>query len=390
MASRTSLRLQVLGVTRRGRAGGRHIPRIAALSLLCAVFALSQAGVAHADPLAAFSAPTSAETGQDVTFDASSAQDPTGMGLDYAWTFGDGGRDYGQDVTHVFDEPGVYTVTLTVTDDSGAQSAATQALTITQAPTERAGAGQVSALLFYDGDDFDSLGPVSVQINRGTAVAYHGTVRLPHCGFAGCKPLPQGLYPPGRTARVVDLNADGEPEVLLDLSNGGNICCRYTQIYWWTGSSYRLLTHNWGDSFSGSLVDLDGDGRREFRSSDGRIRYVFDCGGCVAYPIQIWAFDGHRLIDATRRHRSAVRHDAARAWHLYLRDLHRGRAVAGDLATWTADQCNLDRCRAALHIVTRKVSAGQISRARQGTGWPTGRKYLRGLRHWLAVNGYTR
>jgi hypothetical protein len=64
--------------------------------------------------------------------------------------------------------------------------------------------------------------------------------------------------------------------------------------------------------------------------------------------------------------------------------------VAGDLATWTADQCNLDRCRAALHAVTRKVSAGQISRSRQGTGWPTGRKYLHALRHWLAVNGYIR
>ena len=206
----------------------------------------------------------------------------------------------------------------------------------------------------------------------------------------GASPCRRGSIRPEAPREIVDLNADGEPEVLLDLSNGGNICCRYTQIYWWTGSAYRLLTHNWRDSSSGSLVDLAGDGRREFRSSDGRIRYVFDCGGCVAYPIQIWAFDGHRLIDATRRHRSAVRRDAARAWHLYLRGLHRGGAVAGALATWTADQCNLDRCRAALHTVSRKVSAGQISRARQGSGWPTGREYLRELRHWLAVNGYIR
>ena len=63
-------------------------------------------------------------------------------------------------------------------------------------------------------------------------------------------------------------------------------------------------------------MDLDGDGRREFRFSDGRIRCVYDCGGWVAYPIQIWAFDGHGLINATRRHRSAVPHAAARTWHL--------------------------------------------------------------------------
>jgi hypothetical protein len=80
--------------------------RLIALLLLCTLFALSHVGAALADPLAAFSAPTSAETGQAVTFDGSSAQDPTGVGLDYAWTFGDGGREYGQTVTHMFDNPG--------------------------------------------------------------------------------------------------------------------------------------------------------------------------------------------------------------------------------------------------------------------------------------------
>ena len=57
-----------------------------------------------------------AKAGTAVTFDGSTSTNPDGAPLTYAWTFGDGGGATGVSPTHVFTDPGDYTVTLTVAD----------------------------------------------------------------------------------------------------------------------------------------------------------------------------------------------------------------------------------------------------------------------------------
>ena len=58
---------------------------------------------------------------QKVTFDAYSSYDPEGQIVSYEWNFGDGNSTFIQDpeTTHSYAEPGIYTVTLTVTYDDG-------------------------------------------------------------------------------------------------------------------------------------------------------------------------------------------------------------------------------------------------------------------------------
>lgn len=56
---------------------------------------------------------------ETVTFTAAASQDPLGDGLDHAWSFGDGTRDRGRQVTHAWAQAGTYPVTLTVTDARG-------------------------------------------------------------------------------------------------------------------------------------------------------------------------------------------------------------------------------------------------------------------------------
>jgi PKD repeat protein len=54
-----------------------------------------------------------------IAFDGTWSQDPDGTIVSYAWDFGDGAKDVGAKVSHTYEDEGVYTVTLTVTDDDG-------------------------------------------------------------------------------------------------------------------------------------------------------------------------------------------------------------------------------------------------------------------------------
>lgn len=61
-----------------------------------------------------------------VTFSAASSTSDNGGTLTYLWNFGDGATATDVSATHVFDDPGRYTVRLTVTDETGASGEATQ------------------------------------------------------------------------------------------------------------------------------------------------------------------------------------------------------------------------------------------------------------------------
>src|SRR4051794_13119336 len=82
-------------------------------------------------PAASF---TSASTDLDATFDGSGSSDPDGTVASYAWKFGDGSTGTGQTPQHTYAAGGTYQVTLTVTDDRGATSSFTQAVTVTAPP----------------------------------------------------------------------------------------------------------------------------------------------------------------------------------------------------------------------------------------------------------------
>ncbi|WP_323675498.1 S8 family serine peptidase [Halorubellus sp. PRR65] len=72
---------------------------------------------------------TTVDVGTAVEFDGSGSTDSDGSIESYAWDFGDGATASGVSATHTYDSAGEYTVTLTATDDDGASSSNTIAVT---------------------------------------------------------------------------------------------------------------------------------------------------------------------------------------------------------------------------------------------------------------------
>jgi chitodextrinase len=70
---------------------------------------------------------------QMLTFDANNSSDPGGV-VRYQWDFGDGFAQEGRTADHAYSAPGVYTVTLKVTDGHGATDEATYVVTVTESP----------------------------------------------------------------------------------------------------------------------------------------------------------------------------------------------------------------------------------------------------------------
>ncbi|MEJ2126910.1 MAG: PKD domain-containing protein [Candidatus Bathyarchaeota archaeon] len=71
-------------------------------------------------PVASFTyIPVNPQVNGTITFDSSSCVDTDGMIVNYVWDFGDGTTSTSQNPTHIYDDEGSYTVSLTVTDNDG-------------------------------------------------------------------------------------------------------------------------------------------------------------------------------------------------------------------------------------------------------------------------------
>jgi PKD repeat protein len=84
-------------------------------------------------PLAVINGPVQALVGQPITF---SARDSSGAGgggiVGFNWSFGDGAAGSGVDVTHAYNAPGAYAVSLTITDETGSSAVATHQIRISE------------------------------------------------------------------------------------------------------------------------------------------------------------------------------------------------------------------------------------------------------------------
>ena len=113
-------------------------------------------------PTAAFTPPLGATAGTTTQLDGSPSSDPDGTIAQYKWSFGDGSGATGSAPTHVYANPGEYTVTLEITDDAGETASVSHSVSVGVAPP----AGQSS---------IPSAQPGST---KQSGVAATGTIRV--------------------------------------------------------------------------------------------------------------------------------------------------------------------------------------------------------------------
>jgi len=85
-------------------------------------------------PTANANGPYSAEATDAISFSSSGSTDPDGFIIQYLWNFGDGATSADANPSHAYAEPGTYTVSLRVDDDSGASHTVSTSATISPKP----------------------------------------------------------------------------------------------------------------------------------------------------------------------------------------------------------------------------------------------------------------
>jgi PKD repeat protein len=149
--------------------------------------ATTTATVADVTPTAGAGGPYSAVTGTAVSFSGTATDSPADVtaGLQYAWSFGDGGSSTVQNPTHNYTAAGTYTATLTVTDADGltASSSATVTIANPSPPTANAGtatSGNEGSAVSFSGSASGGTGALSYAWNFGDSTTASGSLTPSH------------------------------------------------------------------------------------------------------------------------------------------------------------------------------------------------------------------
>jgi PKD repeat protein len=135
--------------------GGPNGDETARMAMMVSV---DNAPAPNVPPVANPGGPYTGIAGTPLMLDGSMSFDSDGQIVAYLWDFGDGASDTLDKPSHTYAAPGIYTVTLTVTDDDGATGMMTTMANIgvpgNQPPVAHAGgpySGLVNAAISFDG-----------------------------------------------------------------------------------------------------------------------------------------------------------------------------------------------------------------------------------------------
>src|SRR4051812_11998690 len=259
--------------------------------------------------------------------------------------------------------------------------------------TETSKSGQVSATFTYDYKktrfgtyDFSNL---HLTIDRAGARVLDAAVEAPTC--EGCTAWPAGQGRRGTSSVTVrDLDADGEPEVLVDLYSGGANCCWFSVSYRFDEAQNKYIRKvlRPGLSFPYTLKDIDKNGTPEFKSVDYRFAYKYGSNADTPRPLRIFNWNAGKLVDVTPAFPGLASLDAADMYKGYLRYRTKDVNVRGLLAAYLADSYRAGNGRVAWRRVVAAYRRGDVDKRFAGETGPFGKSYLQSLRRFMKKLGY--
>lgn len=191
----------------------------------------------------------------------------------------------------------------------------------------------------------------------------------------------------GHPLAVRDLDADGEPEVILDTYTGGAHCCSVSVIFRKVGSRY-LYSEAWWGNPGYRLADFDRDGRPELLTADDTFGYLFTSWASSGEPALIFHYAKGELANVTRQFPKQVQADADQYWRGAQELLaQEGGDARGVLSAWAADMANLNKADEAFAKLDELAAAGKLGDNEQ-MGTAAGAAYVKALRAHLKQEGY--
>jgi hypothetical protein len=224
-----------------------------------------------------------------------------------------------------------------------------------------ASSGSVQATLSWGKAKFGVANPRLVIVRAG-ATAFDAS---PVAGSDSCKEGYCSFLASGKrksALQVVDLNGDGEPEVLVDVYTGGAHCCALTEIFAFNGTTYARREADWGNP-GYELRDLNGDGRPEFVSYDDAFSGAFTSYAASFWPPRVLDYDAATTSgfrDLTRSFPAVVRKNQRDALHALRRARRQHYETLGAVAAYVADLYLLGRGREARPYLHRARRRGDL------------------------------
>jgi hypothetical protein len=224
-----------------------------------------------------------------------------------------------------------------------------------------ASGGPVQATLSWQAADFGVKDPRLAVVRAGATLFEGPPVSSADLCSVGCIFAGTGADAP---LKVVDLDGDGEPEVLVDTFTGGAHCCVISDVLKFTGAAYARFELNWG-SAGYRLRDVNGDGRQELDGFDPAFEDAFTSHAASFQPPLVLAFDATRkggFRDLTRRVPAVVRRNLKQALHIIGVARRQQGETEGAVAAYVADLYLLNRAREVRPYLSRARKRGDVPR----------------------------
>ena len=258
------------------------------------------------------------------------------------------------------------------------------------AKTETVTSGPITATLsFEEGGDEPGFRDVRVTVDRGGQRMVDEPIEK-DCSFCLVAPAGGGAED-SKSIFVLDLEADQEPEVIVNLFTGGANCCFYSLVWRFDGTRYQRHRLFPMGSFSFEAQNIDKQGPLELITMDYRFAYKYGSNVDTPRPVRILRFRGGTLVDVTRSFRNYPKNEAARLYRFYLR-LRKEKNVnlRGIMAAYLADEYKAGRGRIGWRRLLAAYRRGDFRKKFDGDFGKFGRAYVFDLRRFLARTGYIR